>query len=93
MYRFLSAVRKDFLILLRDKAGLAIIFVMPMALVLIMTLLQDSAYRSLNESGIPIIFIDEDQDSLGIGLERGLAQSGFFEISKNLNGKLAGLQW
>ncbi len=86
MYRFLSAAKKDFLILLRDKAGLAIIFVMPMALVLIMTLLQDSAYRSLNESGIPIIFIDEDQDTLGIGLERGLAQSGFFEISKTIAG-------
>jgi len=80
MYRFLSAFKKDFLILIRDKAGLAIIFVMPMALVLIMTLLQDSAYRSMNESGIPIIFIDEDKDSLGIGLERGLRQSGFFEI-------------
>jgi ABC-2 type transport system permease protein len=89
MIRFLSAVKKDFIILLRDKAGLAIIFVMPMALVLIMTLLQDSAYRSLNESGIPIVFIDEDQDSLGIGLEQGLQQSGFFEISKTINGKPA----
>lgn len=87
--RFLSAVKKDFLILLRDKAGLAIIFVMPMALVLIMTLLQDSAYRSLNESGIQIIFVDEDQDSLSIGLERGLSKSGFFEISKTIDGKPA----
>ncbi len=89
MHKFLSAVNKDFLILIRDKAGLAVIFVMPMALVLIMTLLQDSAYRSLNETGIPIVFIDEDKDSLGIGLERGLQKSGFFEISKNLEGKPA----
>ncbi|HVD97106.1 MAG TPA: ABC transporter permease [Cytophagaceae bacterium] len=89
MLRFLSAVKKDFLILIRDKAGLAIIFVMPMALVLIMTLLQDSAYRTLNESGIPIVYIDEDQDTLGIGLEKGLERSGFFEISKTINGKPA----
>lgn len=89
MHKFLSAVNKDFLILIRDKAGLAVIFVMPMALVLIMTLLQDSAYRSLNETGIPIVFIDEDKDSLGIGLERGLQKSGFFEISKNLEGQPA----
>ena len=89
MHRFLSAVFKDYLILIRDKAGLAIIFVMPMALVLIMTLLQDSAYRSINESGIPIVYIDEDQDSLGIGLERGLQASGFFEISKSINGEKA----
>jgi ABC-2 type transport system permease protein len=87
MQRFLSAINKDFLILLRDKSGLAIIFIMPVALVLIMTLLQDSAYRSLNESGIPIVFIDEDKDSLGIGLERGLYKSGFFEISKSIDGK------
>jgi ABC-2 type transport system permease protein len=89
IYKFLSAFKKDFLVLLRDKAGLAIIFVMPMALVLIMTLLQDSAYRSLNESGIPIIFIDEDNDSLGLGLEQGLVRSGFFEISKSIDGKVA----
>jgi ABC-2 type transport system permease protein len=89
MHKFLSAVHKDYLILIRDKAGLAIIFVMPMALVLIMTLLQDSAYRSLNETGIPIVFIDEDKDSLGLGLERGLEKSGFFEISKNLDGQPA----
>jgi ABC-2 type transport system permease protein len=89
MHKFLSALKKDFLILIRDKAGLGIIFVMPMALVLIMTLLQDSAYRSMNESGIPIIFIDEDKDSLGLGLETGLDKSGFFEISKTINGKPA----
>ena len=89
MHRFLSAVYKDFLILIRDKAGLAVIFVMPMALVLIMTLLQDSAYRSINESGIPIVFIDEDNDSLGIGLGRGLELSGFFEISREIDGKKA----
>ena len=89
MQKFLSALHKDFLILIRDKAGLAIIFVMPMALVLIMTLLQDSAYRSLNETGIPIVFIDEDKDSLGIGLEKGLERSGFFEISKTLDGQPA----
>jgi ABC-2 type transport system permease protein len=89
MHRFFSAVKKDILVLLRDKAGLAIIFVMPMALVLIMTLLQDSAYRSLNESGIPIIFVDEDKDSLSIGLEQGLSRSGFFDIQKNINGQEA----
>jgi ABC-2 type transport system permease protein len=89
MHKFLSALKKDFLILIRDKAGLGIIFVMPMALVLIMTLLQDSAYRSMNESGIPIIYIDEDKDSLGLGLERGLDKSGFFEISKTINGNIA----
>jgi ABC-2 type transport system permease protein len=89
MHRFLSAVYKDFLVLIRDRAGLAIIFVMPMALVLIMTLLQDSAYRSMNESGIPIVYIDNDKDSLGIGLEKGLQQSGFFEISKDIDGQPA----
>ncbi len=89
MIRLLSAIKKEALILFRDKAGLAVLFAMPMALVFIMTILQDSAFKSLNETGIPIIFVDEDKDTLGFYLEKGLANSGFFTVSKSINGKPA----
>ena len=37
MHKFLSAVRKEILFLLRDLPGLAILFLMPVLLVLVVT--------------------------------------------------------
>ena len=40
-----------------------------------MTLIQDAAINTINEKGFPIILIDNDQDSLGLAIERGLKSS------------------
>ncbi|MEA2040348.1 MAG: hypothetical protein U9N82_11075 [Thermodesulfobacteriota bacterium] len=80
MHKYLSIVRKDFLLLIRDRAGLAILFIMPAALVFIMTLLQDSSFRAVEESRIPIIFVDYDNDTIGHAIRAGLTESRFFEI-------------
>ena len=82
MHKYLSTVRKDFLLLIRDRAGLAILFVMPAALVFIMTLLQDSSFRAVEESRISIIFVDYDNDIIGHAIGAGLTESRFFEIHK-----------
>ncbi len=73
--KLLAAIRKETLILLRDRIGLTILFVMPMILILVMTLIQDSAFKSVNEKGIPIVFVDNDHDSLGISIFKGLKNS------------------
>lgn len=45
---------------------------MPMVLILVMTLIQDSAFRTLNEKGVPIVLVDNDKDTLGISILDGL---------------------
>ncbi len=72
---------KDLLVLIRDKWGLAMLFIMPMALVLIMTALQDTTFRSLHESGIKLILLNNDKDSLGNAVEREIANSDFFDFN------------
>jgi len=47
--KFRTTSHKEILLLLRDRAGLAMLFIMPMALILIMTLLQDSTFKRLGE--------------------------------------------
>ena len=69
MHRLISTLRKEFQIVIRDRTGLALIFIMPMLLVFIMTLLQHEAYRSLNESGVPVLLINNDTGELGQGIE------------------------
>jgi ABC-2 type transport system permease protein len=85
MLKIITSIYKEFLILIRDKAGLAILFLMPMFLIFVMTLIQDSTYKKLDETQLNVLFLDLDGDSLGIGIEKGLSASGFFAIKTSVN--------
>jgi ABC-2 type transport system permease protein len=90
MFRFLAAVRKEGLLLLRDRAGLIILFVMPMILIVMMSLLQESGWNSfVHESKVPVVFVDNDGDSLGIRIREGLVRSNFFRIIDSIGSKPA----
>ncbi|MBL0199405.1 MAG: hypothetical protein IPP81_04300 [Chitinophagaceae bacterium] len=64
------------LLLLRDRVGLSVLFLMPVALILVMTLIQDSAFKSITEKGIPVVFINDDNDSLGYLIKK----AGFYYL-------------
>jgi len=85
--KLFASIIKETLIVIRDKAGLAIVFVMPMALLIIMTLLQDSSFKKISKSKTPILLVDSDNDSLGISIKNGLINSGYFDVIENYNGQ------
>lgn len=87
MKNFLTLVYKDFLILIRDKWGLGLLFAMPMALVLIMTAMQDTTFRSLHESGISLVLLNNDLDSLGNAIENEICNSDYFDCNTRLEGR------
>ena len=87
MKRFRALLYKDFLLLVRDFWGLALLFAMPWALVLLMTHLQDSTFRSVNENRVPVYLLNADKDSLGNMISRQLHASPIFEISTEINGE------
>ena len=62
--KILATVYKEFLLLVRDPGGMALIFIMPLALVIVMALVQDAPFRDYQEIKLEVLFIDEDQDSL-----------------------------
>jgi ABC-2 type transport system permease protein len=80
--KLIYSIYKEYKILIRDKAGLAIMFLMPVALIIIITLIQDSTFRSVNEASVPVLIVDRDNDSLSMILEKSLLQSKFFSITK-----------
>ncbi len=88
MHRLVASIKKEFLVLIRDKAGLAILFIMPMVLVFIMSMIQDAPFRDYQEASIPMILVNEDQDSLGAVIERGLTESDIFEVHTFKNKEL-----
>lgn len=80
MNRLWASIKKEFLVLVRDWAGLGLIFLMPVALVLVMTLIQDASFRKLDEAQISLLYLDKDQDTLGLQVRQGLERAGFFEV-------------
>ncbi|MEP7107064.1 MAG: ABC transporter permease [Ferruginibacter sp.] len=90
--KLFASIKKETLLLLRDRLGLSILFIMPMILILVMTLIQDSAFKTLNEKGIPIIFVNEDKDSLGILIEQGLRSNELCAFYDSIEGNPATLE-
>jgi len=87
MRTILKLVYKDYLVLIRDVAGLAMLFIMPLALVLIMTSLQDTTFRAINESGIKLVILNADTDSLGMAIEKEIIRSSFFNVNREIDNK------
>lgn len=80
MFKFFSSIRKEFLLLVSDKVGLALMFVMPLLLVFIITIIQDSAYKMVNENEIPMLVVNHDAGSGGKKLVDLLATARLFKI-------------
>ena len=87
--KLIAIIKKETLLLVRDRVGLTILFIMPMLLILVMTLIQDAAFKTLNEKGVPIVFVNEDKDSLGILIEQGLRNNELCSFNDSINGKPA----
>lgn len=82
MLRLLATIRKELLILFRDRGGLAIMFLMPLVMITIMALIQDAPFRDYQELRIPLLLVNHDTGILGETIEDGLKQSKIFEVNK-----------
>ena len=71
---------KDFLLLIRDRAGLALMFLMPLVLVMLMTYLQDSTFNTITESRVPLLLLNADRDSLGNAVEQKIISTNIFDV-------------
>ena len=60
MKQLLASIKKEFFILLNDKIGLALLFIMPVLLVLIITIVQDSAFKVVNENKFSLLIVNKD---------------------------------
>jgi ABC-2 type transport system permease protein len=83
----LRLLYKDFLLLIRDFWGVVLLFLMPWALVVMMTYLQDSTFRSVNEVQIPLYLLNNDKDSLGVMVSRQIMASRIFEVTTQVNSR------
>jgi ABC-2 type transport system permease protein len=86
MKRVFAAIKKESLLLLRDRSGLIILFLMPVLLVIVMTMVQDITFQNIDERRLVVLLLDKDGDEFGRSVEKGLEESGYFTLVKDLDG-------
>ncbi|MTD70156.1 ABC transporter permease subunit [Flavobacterium sp. LC2016-13] len=74
------SVVKEFLLLRRDLGGLIILFVMPLVLVITVTLIQDSTFKTVSDSKIEILLIDNDKGDVSKTVFENLEKSSLFTV-------------
>jgi len=85
MRKFITLLYKDYLLLIRDMAGLGLMFLMPVALVFLMTFLQNDILGRINETEISVMMLNMDKDTLGNSIEKQIAESESFKLTKTEN--------
>ena len=77
---------KEVVLLLRDWGGLAILFFMPSVLIVTITLIQESTFRAVGESTLPIVLVDEDQGEVSQLVAQNLAEAPNVQLITEVDG-------
>jgi ABC-2 type transport system permease protein len=80
-------LRKELLVLLRDAVGLAFIFLMPLAVLLIVTLVQDGSFKNVTKFTVKAALVDEDGSETSQALARGFAAAEGVHLLTEQNGQ------
>jgi ABC-2 type transport system permease protein len=88
MKQLKAVIKKEFIQVIRDIPGLIILFLMPLILIFAVTGTQENALNKLKDSKSDILFIDNDHEFLGKSIEEGLEKSGYFNVIKQVSGKI-----
>ena len=86
MIQFLATLHKELLLLLRDRSALLVLFVMPAVLVLVLTLVQENALKTIGEGQTQILFLNYDQGEIGRKIEQSLSEAKGVILVNDLNG-------
>jgi ABC-2 type transport system permease protein len=87
MLKLWPCIWKELLLLYRDFSGLMVLFIMPVALVIVVTLVQENVLKAMGETRTGILLIDLDRKAVGQKIEDSLKKSGPVKIIKEIDGK------
>ena len=82
MGKLLAAIRKDMLILIRDKVGLTMMFAMPVLLAIIITAVQNSTFELVNHNRIKLLICNKDTGTVSGEFFKAIEKTGMFQVSE-----------
>ncbi len=80
MLKLWASTYKELILLVRDVGALAILFLMPLLLVITITLVQNETFKTLKESKIPILVVDNDKGEVSHEILKNLKNSSYLEV-------------
>lgn len=80
MHKLWASTYKEMLLLLRDLGGIAILFIMPILLLVVITLVQDSTFKTISDVAIPVLLVNKDGGEVSKSILENLSGSNSFEI-------------
>lgn len=83
MHKLGASAYKEFLLLTRDLGALAILFLMPLLLVIVITIVQDGTFKTIKQNKIPILVVDHDGGHVAQHVLENLRASQMFEVVNN----------
>jgi ABC-2 type transport system permease protein len=81
MFKLWLTIKKDVRILLRDKVGIALMFIMPIILVIVVTSIQNSTFQLVNKNKLSILISNKDTGQSSSQLISALGKIGMFKVS------------
>ena len=80
---FTVLVKKELLVLSRDRLGLAVLFLMPALFILIMSLALQDRFQELNKVTLEVLWVDHDGGAFAKRLEERLAGTPEITLRRN----------
>ena len=81
MFKLWATIVKDVRVLLRDKVGISLMFVMPIILVVVVTSIQNSTFQLVNKNKLPVLICNTDTGQASIQLIKAIGKIGMFKVS------------
>ncbi len=80
MFKLRATILKDLRILWRDKMGLALMFGMPVLLVLVITKIQNSTFELVNKNKVMLLCVNRDTGKIGAEMIGAIDKIGMFKL-------------
>ncbi len=80
MYKLYAAILKDLRILGRDKAGLAVMFAMPVLLAIVITSVQNNTFELVNKNKVNLLVCNKDTGDAAKQLIKAFEKIGTFQL-------------
>jgi len=85
MYKLWATIKKDIIVLLRDKVGLMLMFTMPIILAIVITAIQNSTFELVNNNKVPLLLCNRDTGDASKQLITAINKVGMFDIKQVTN--------
>jgi len=81
MFKLWATIKKDIRVLLRDKVGISLMFVMPIILVVVVTGIQNGTFQLVNKNKLPVLICNTDTGQASLQLIKAIDKIGLFKVS------------